>query len=257
MKRTSSASCFGLLASLALASTCSFAGEPTLAERVCASYDHISSVSALARKNVETQGHTGIMLSRVYYRKPDRLHVENIAPIRRRIISDGNSFFMAQDGWKKGYSVPLADLSGEWRILQKSIPGTAMEHLLRLKGVPEIELDGSADHLVRRAYQAEHVFVVLSADGQGRIARIEFFKDSGMASRIALYQFDNFVHVTNDCWLAARHQAEVNIEGGIVRETRRFDNLQVNQPIADGLFEPGAFFKDVEFVSDFSKLEEE
>ncbi len=54
---------------------------------------------------------------------------------------------------------------------------------------------------------------------------------------------------------AARQRAGA-IQGDTLRETRRFDNLQVNQPLATGLFDPKTFFKDIEFVADFSELDE-
>ena len=60
------------------------AAELTL-EQFCRSYTNIHTVSCMVRKTTELQGHTAKMLSRVYYQRPDRLHVENIVPLRRRI----------------------------------------------------------------------------------------------------------------------------------------------------------------------------
>ncbi len=110
------------------------AGEPTLAEKICGSYTNVLTVSCMVRKTTEVQDQTAQMLSRVYYQRPDRLHVENVAPLRRRILSDGAHFYLSQSRLAQGYSVPLAQLAGEWQIMRQSIPGTAMEHLLRLQG---------------------------------------------------------------------------------------------------------------------------
>ncbi|MGI6088074.1 MAG: LolA family protein [Kiritimatiellia bacterium] len=228
------------------------AAELTLAEQICRSYTNIHTVSCMVRKTTELQGHTAKMLSRVYYQRPDRLHVENIVPLRRRILSDGTRFYLTQDGWRKGYSVPLPELTGEWKIMQQAIPGTAMEHLLRLHGVPEEVLEGLPDLPIRRAYQKDDLCIVLSADAQHRLARIEFYTSSDFAERTALYLFDDFLHVTNDCWLAARQRAELCIRGENIKETRRLDKLTANQPLAAGLFDPDAFFKGMEFVADFS-----
>jgi hypothetical protein len=41
--------------------------------------------------------------------------------------------------------------------------------------------------------------------------------------------------------------------GETVTETRRVDDLAVNKPIPQGLFNPNAFFKGVEFVDDLMK----
>ncbi len=229
------------------------ANEPTLAEQVCRSYTNIQTVSCLVRKTTVMREQTARMLSRVYYQRPDRLHVENVAPLRRRILSDGARFYLAQDGWRKGYSVPLAELDGEWKIMQQSIPGTAMEHLLRLQGAAEDELESQPELPVRRGYQKDgNLYVVLAADADGRLARMEFYKNRDLTERTALYRFDEFLHVTNNCWLAGRQQAEVRLQDELIEETRRFDNLQVNQPLAAGLFDPNAFFKGIDFVPDIA-----
>ena len=238
------------LAAAALAHA-ALAGEPTLAEQVCRSYTNIQTVSCLVRKTTVLREQTAHMLSRVYYQRPDRLHVENVVPLRRRILADGARFYLAQDGWRKGYSVPLAELDGEWKIMQQSIPGTAMEHLLRLQGAAEDVLESQPDLPVRRGYQKDNLYVVLAADAQHRLARIEFYSNPDMAERNALYLFDDFLQVTNNCWLAARQRAELRLQGENIRETRRFDNLRANQPLAAGLFDPDAFFKGLDFVSDF------
>src|ERR1035437_8810360 len=108
------------------------AAEPTLAEKLCSSYTQVESVSCRVRKTSEVDGKTATLLSQVYYQRPDRMHVENIAPIQRRIIADGRQFYYYVEGMAKGFSCPLTKLEGEWSIMQKSVPGSAMEHLLRL-----------------------------------------------------------------------------------------------------------------------------
>ena len=157
----------------------------------------------------------------------------------------------------KGFSCPLARLEGEWSIMQKSVPGSAMEHLLRLQGVPETPLDGVSGYPVRRGYARERVFVVLACDAEGRLARIEFYKTPDMKNLTALVEYSDFRKVTDTCWLAGLQQGTAYFGANMVRETRRFDNLVINKPIAAGLFDAAAFFPKVDFVDDFSKLSEE
>lgn len=233
------------------------AAEPTLAERLCASYSQVESVSCRVRKTSEVDGKTATLLSQVYYQRPDRMHVENIAPVRRRIIADGLQFYYYVEGMAKGYSCPLTRLEGEWSIMQKSVPGSAMEHLLRLQGVPEIALDGTSDFPVRRGYVREKVFVVLACDLEGRLARVEFFKTAAMKNLTAQVEYGDFRKVTDTCWLAGLQQGTAFFGANTVRETRRFDNLIINKPITAGLFDAAAFFPKVDFVDDFSKLTNE
>ena len=233
------------------------AAGPTLAEKLCASYAQVESVSCRVRKTSEVDGKTATLLSQVYYQRPDRMHVENIAPVRRRIIADGRQFYYYVDGMAKGFSCPLTKLEGEWNIMQKSVPGSAMEHLLRLKGVPEITLDGTSDYPVRRGYARERVFVVLACDTEGRLARIEFFKTPEMKNLTAKVEYSDFRKVTDTCWLAGLQQGTAYFVANTVRETRRFDSLIINKPITAGLFDATAFFPKVDFVDDFSKLIDE
>jgi len=233
------------------------AAEPTLAEKLCSSYIQVESVSCRVRKTSDVDGKTATLLSQVYYQRPDRMHVENIAPIRRRIISDGRQFYYYVEGMAKGFSCPLTQLEGEWRIMQKSVPGSAMEHILRLQGAPETLLDGTPDYPVRRGYVRSRVFVVLSCDSEGRLARIEFFKTPEMKKLTAQVEYSDFRKVTDTCWLASLQQGIAYFGANTVHETRRFDNLVINKPITAGLFDAAAFFPKVNFVDDFSKLTDE
>ena len=233
------------------------AAEPTLAEKLCSSYAQVESVSCRVRKTSEVDGKTATLLSQVYYQRPDHMHVENIAPIRRRIIADGRQFYYYVEGMAKGFSCPLAKLEGEWVIMQKSVPGSAMEHILRLQGVPEIPLAGTPDYPVRRGYARERVFVVLACDAKGRLARIEFFKTPEMKNLTAQVEYSDFQKVTDTCWLAGLQQGTAYFGTNTVCETRRFDNLLINKPITAGLFDAAAFFPKVDFVDDFSKLVDE
>ncbi|MCA1808228.1 MAG: hypothetical protein LC725_02020 [Lentisphaerae bacterium] len=245
-----------LLLSALLWPVCGQATTATLAERICNGYEQVTSVSCMARKSTTVQGHTAQMLSRIYYQRPNRLHVENITPFKRRIMADGERFYLSQENWRKGYSVPLANLDEEWRIMQQAVPGTAMEHLLRLRGIPEEELEPADGLPLRRGYQAPRVYVVLACDAQGRLARIEIFQGEKTGEKTATYLYDDFTEAARDCWLAARQEAEITMGQETLREIRRLDNLQINQPIAPALFDPRTFFKDLEFVDNFPALEQ-
>ena len=73
-------------------------GGPVL-DRVLKSYDSIQTFSCEIRRDTPLpDGQTLRMLSRVYYQRPDRLHVENFSPVKRRIISDGTVFRSYAEG---------------------------------------------------------------------------------------------------------------------------------------------------------------
>lgn len=230
------------------------AADETLAMQLLAGYSRIESVNCRVRKTSSVDGTTAQMLSRVYYQKPDRLHVENLAPFKRRIIADGTNFYYGQDNLPKALEKPLANLEEEWRIKQQAVPGTPMEHLLRLQGVPELKLAGVPGFPIRRGYSKPNVFVVLACDAEGRLARIEFFKSPEMKEKTAQYEYGDFIKAGADSWLACYHRADACFGTNTLHETYRFDNMIVNQPIAPSLFDAGEFFKGADFVHDFDEL---
>lgn len=54
----------------------------TVRERVLAAYDAVQTLSCEIRRDTPLpDGQVLRMLSRVYYQRPDRLHVENFSPV--------------------------------------------------------------------------------------------------------------------------------------------------------------------------------
>ncbi len=226
----------------------------TLVESLNAGYAALDTVACEIRKTTKSEGKTLRMLSRVHYQRPDHIHVENVAPSERRIIADGKSLYYHEAGVPRGFSRPIADLSSDWLAALRNTPGTAVEHLAKLQGLSEVALPASPEGAVRRGYQADRVFVVLTADEKHRLTGITFFKTARMEAVTAEYRYDDHVEVTPGCWIPRRHQATVYLpDGERIEETRRISKLVVNAPIAATLFDAALFFRDVEFVSDFAK----
>lgn len=230
------------------------ASAQTLAERLLVQYDPIRSVTCAIRRDVEGPGGSMRMLSRVYYQKPDRLHVDQSTPIPRRIVADGTTFYSYIEGDPKGFSRPVEKLSEEMLTNLRKVPGTAMEHLMKLRGVPEKDMDATPEFPVRRGYEAEKVFVVLSLDATGRLVRIEFYSTPSMTEKTAQYDYSAFQEVAGGAWVPCLHKGAFNVGGVASEETTRVDNLVVNEPIAPNLFVAGPFFKDVEFVDEFERM---
>jgi hypothetical protein len=193
-------------------------------------------------------------LSRVFYQKPDCLHVDNVTPLKRRIIADGTNFHSYVEGDPKGFSRPVAKLDEDMLISLRKVPGTAMDHLLRLKQATETNLAGTAEFPVRTGYSTPKAFVALSLDTTGRLARIEFYADPDMRNKTAQCDYSLFQEVLPTVWIPCLHRTVLNLGGVESRETSRFLNLSVNKPVSQGLFNPRLFFKDVEFVASFEEM---
>ena len=106
-------------------------------ERVLKPYDAVQSLSCEIRRDTPLpDGQTLRMLSRVYYQRPDRLHVENFSPVKRRIVSDGTVFRSYTEGAPQGFSRPVAELNEEMLRNLRMVPGSAAGVLEVLAGAP-------------------------------------------------------------------------------------------------------------------------
>ncbi|MBN1674378.1 MAG: hypothetical protein JXR37_25245 [Kiritimatiellae bacterium] len=226
---------------------------PTLARRLCASYAQVQTLSCRIRKVTRMGERSVRMLSSVHYQRPDHIHVDNTAPSPRRIIADGQRLFYHETGARLGFSKPVGELRDDWLIMLRTVPGSPMEYLLRLRDLREEALEGTETFPVRRGYQAEKRFIVLNCDTEGRLARIDFYESAEMRKRTGSCEYDAFQQVAPGCWIPCLHKETVLELDEPVTTTRRISNLVVNQPVAPGLFDPKAFFKDVEFTGDFHK----
>lgn len=228
----------------------------TLVETLLSSYDPVQSVACEVRRDAESKDNKVRTLSRVYFQKPDRLHVDSTSPWTRRIVADGTNFFSYVDGEPKGFSRPIARLDQDMLISLRKIPGTAMDHLLRLKGSTESNLPPTEVFPVRQAYDTGKMTVVLSMDSSNRLARIEFFANREMTQKTAQTDYSNFSEILPGVWLSGLHQTVLWIGGLENRETSRFDNITVNKLIAPNLFNAALFFKKVDFASTIEQMYE-
>ncbi|MBM4143292.1 MAG: hypothetical protein FJ225_06840 [Lentisphaerae bacterium] len=224
----------------------------TLVQRLIARYASLESVACSVRKTTSAGDATVRLLSRVAYRRPNLLNVAIVAPTERRIVCDGERLYYHEKGGLRGFSRPVAELSPEWAAALRNIPATPMENLIRLQDCPERALPPTAEFPLRRAYAASNVHVVVSCDTNERPARLEFFKTAELRESTGRYDYGDFVRA-GGCWLAREHKAVVFMpDGSEIRETRRVDNLKVNAPVDETLFDSGRFFHGVVFTNDFA-----
>jgi outer membrane lipoprotein-sorting protein len=242
-----------IIALMVAAQPASFAKTTTLVQQFLQSYKKIETISCEIQKT--TKGASTVrMLSRVVYKRPNFINVENISPASRRIIVDGKKLYYYQKNAAKGFSRPIGALNETWMASVKNIPGTPVAHLLKMKDIPENKLPGNKDFAIRVAYQTDTSFVVISCNTPYRLELIEFFKDSGMKNKFAEYKYSKFYEKDGAYSIPCLHEAFMNMPDGTkIIEKRYIHNLKVNTPVNDHFFNPDLFFKNVEFVDDFSK----
>lgn len=244
-----------LIGLAALAWWAAGANGETVRERVLKSYEAVQSLSCDIRRDTPLpDGQTFRMLSRVYYQRPDKLHVENFSPVKRRTVSDGTVFRQYTEGAPQGFSRPVAELNEEMLRNLRMVPGSAANLLDVLAGATEVPLEPTAEFPVRAGYNNGKSFAVLSLDAQGRMARYEIFSSPAMTDRSTCTDFSAFQEVVPGAWIACLQQSKVTFQGLERTETTRVDNLVANGEIPAALFEAGAFFQGVEFVDAFEKI---
>ncbi len=227
----------------------------TVRERVLKPYDSIQSLSCEIRRDTPLpDGQTLRMLSRVYYQRPDRLHVENFSPVKRRIVSDGTVFRSHAEGAPQGFSRPVAELDAEMLRNLRMVPGSAANMIEVLAGTPETPLEPTAEHPVRAGYDNGKSFAVLNLDAQGRLARFELYASAAMTDLLTRTDFSVFQEVAPGVWIACLQQSKVTVQGLERTETTRVDNVVANGEIPASLFEADAFFQGVSFVDSFEKI---
>ena len=224
----------------------------TLAEKLLESYEQVRTVSGESRKTSRGGDSSMQLLSRIFFERPDRIHIENVSPVRRRIVADGRRLYYHEAGAIRGFSRPIEALTDTWVTSLRTVPASPGRHLAQLQGIPEQRLEPTPEHPHRAGYQSERVYAVLACDEQMRPRLLDVFESSNMTTRVARYTFDRFYAVSTNCWLPQLHRGELYLpDGTTATEVHRFSNLAVNEPIPEGLFSPDVFFEGVTFTNDF------
>jgi hypothetical protein len=221
-----------------------------LADRLCAAYEALDTIQCDIRKTTQSGRHTVRMLSRVTYSRPQRPHVVNAAPAERRIVLDGTNLYYHQAGSPRGFSRPIAELTGPWAAAARDIPGTPVEHLQRARPLPETPLP-AADGLQRTACRGTNIYVILSTDTNDRLHRVQIFTAETNAAPVGEYRYENFA-AAGETWIPLLHRGRAHMSGGeSMTETRIIDNLRVNAPVDPGRFDPARYFSNVTFTATF------
>lgn len=211
-------------------------------------------MSCEVRRTSRTDSGRMRSLSRVHYQRPDRIHVHSSAPIERRHVADGERMYYYVEGDPKGFSRPIEELDEDWLISLRQVPGTAMDHLLKIGDAAEDMLPSTDEFPVRRGYQTEKAYIVLSLDEQGRLVKVEYFETDELQNRLLHALYEGFREPLPGVWIAERMQLSTDMNDFSRRETVQFLNIVVNEPLAEGLFNPAAYFRGVEFVDNFEDI---
>ena len=87
-----------------------------------------------------------------------------------------------------------------------------------------------------------------------RLRQVEYFDSPEMEKRILQTEYRNFKEVLPGVAIPRYHETELKFQGIEKKEDVQFLNIQVNESIAKGLFNPEIYFDDVKFVDNFEEI---
>lgn len=243
-----------ILLSLCLALTGFAEQQPpvTVVGRLIADYASVKTVRCDIRRETRVEGRRVKTLSRVWYQRPDRLRVETVTPEPRRIIVDGTNIYKWIEGQDEGVRIPLAEASAAELMQVRKVPGSPEDYLLRLQGVPEVELPASAQFPVRCGYAAEDPkpYAELSLGEDGRLAQVELFASPMREDRLVRVLFRNWREPAPGIVFPCLQQTTLAAPGGkTIHETVRVSALSVNEAFDGAIFDVGEAVSDVHFMS--------
>lgn len=223
-------------------------------KQLLAGYAKIETASCRLRRTVDGGISKTRFISRIYYTNKDQLHVDNLSPLKRRTIADGITLSQYGEGDPKGFSRPIKDLSEQMKISLRKIPGTATDHLMRLRDFPETIL-ATENGIKRIGIATDKTYAILSINAQNQLIAITYYKTPAMKVETASYKYSAFKELIPGVWVPFQHNASLTRQGEKISESIRVDSLTLNQPVAQSLFIASNFFsKDIDFVDDFSKI---
>jgi outer membrane lipoprotein-sorting protein len=244
-----------MVATASLAGT-SLAGNKTI-EDIIKQYAKIDSVSCIVSRAISFNDKDVRLLSRVYYERPNKLHVQQTAPLQRRIVCDGTNFFYYIKGDPKGYSNPVDKLSHKQIIELEKIPGSSEDILYRLLELTPKQLTGNEEFPTQLAYTTTNdINIVIYIDQKKLIQKIKFYESKELVKLTSTYEYSNFIEAIPGVFVPTTHKMTVNINDKTRTEIAKFSQYKANGPISQSLFNAKPFFKGVEFVDSFKKIYE-
>ena len=223
------------------------------AARLLEGFESVKTLGCEMRRDKPLPGGGTVrMLSRVLYEAPDRINSENVTPVARRSVCDGERFWQHVDAFETGFSRPVADLPREMRDNLRMLPGSNANLLWPLRDAGEEPLV-PVDGIRRVGHKLENAYAILGFDGEGRWVLYEVRTPDREGAPLLKAVYSDFQELAPGVWLACRQESVLHVEGARATESLRITRVRADDPIPAASFDGGAFFPGVRFVSDFGE----
>ena len=218
---------------------------------VRAQYAAVSNLTCTVRREVDNgKGGKAEVMSRVAWARGDRMNVQTVKPVQRRVVIDGVTVQMkaAADQAPSIYQVTNQTPSQFANL--RSVPGSPEEMLAPFADLSAADrpakppLARTVAFSLKEADGRPVVAAAVSFDDLGRVARIDFFPDGPEDAEHPRSSavFRGALEALPGIWLFRRVETESVLSGRTIKAVSRFDKFEVNGDIPDSLFDPKAFF---------------
>lgn len=220
---------------------------PTLAS----SYAAVSNLSCSVRRVTSSGGLRGnaTVISQVVFARGDRMNVETVAPLHRRVVIDGAKVHDQFEDAAVPTVTPIATLSPAALANLRSVPGSPEEMLAALDSASGVDRLPPASPYARQVVFAPLIrdapaqATVVSLDANGVVASIIFYADAELTRPLVTVTFSSPTEPLPGVVLFRRMETNANAaDGHSVRTVSHFDGYRLNLELPLSQFDPAAYF---------------
>ena len=218
---------------------------------VHAQYAAVSNLTCTVRREVDNgKGEKAEVMSRVAWARGDRMNVQILKPVARRIVIDGVTVQIKAAADQAPAVYQVTNQTPTQFANLRSVPGSPEEMLALFADMSATDRPAKPPLARTVAFSSTetngHVVVAaaVSFDDLGRVARIDFFpdgpEDADHPRSSAIFR--GAIEALPGIWLFRRVETESLLSGRNIKTVSRFDKFEINGDLPDSFFDPKAFF---------------
>ena len=214
-------------------------------------YAAVSNLTCTVRREADNgKGGKAEVMSRVAWARGDRMNVQMLKPVERRIVIDGMTVQIKAAADQAPAIYQVTNQTPTQFANLRSVPGSPEEMLAPFANMAVADRPAKPPFARTVAFSSTETngYVVVAAavsfDDLGRVARIDFFPDGPEDAdhpRSSVI-FRGAFEALPGIWLFRRVETESVLSGRNIKTVSRFDKFEVNGGLPDSLFDPKAFF---------------
>lgn len=191
--------------------------------------------------------HKATLISNVAFARGDRLNVETLSPISRRLVIDGANLHARRPEGSGVEVTPVAELPPSLLANLRSVPASPEELLAAVDPASAADLPPEAPAARQIAYgplvpDAPARLTVLSLDDSGLVLSIAAYATADRSTPLAVTTFSAPAYPLPDIPLYQRQETQTSAAGVSLRTVSHFESIRVNIPLPASLFDPAAYF---------------